>query len=379
MFGYKKNKKQNTIYTGSYVVKDTDNIISIAQSYNVPWKELAEVNNIEPPYILISGETISVPGKNSDVFTEEAPNASNIEPDKHSKEQTNKNNVQAHQSNGVVANNIKTNTTTPHSTKKSTQQQDVITNNKKVVRKVTYASPKNMLHRPSAEPTTQSIDIEWMQDDETAYSEEIQLQKKKINIRLIIISIFIVAIIGIIVWRGAILFLKQKDNKNVSVQTLIEKNEIIEKNKVEKKDIPLNDNDKNKQDNEELIMEGGKDLSQTKDDAKEMSQNEQNKDKQNKENISVGEITIQVLNAGAQTGAAADVTKVFANHGYKILTARNAKNSYKGVVIYYSASNRGNIDIVAREIEQKYGKQKYEESDEVTKKYGADFVVVLGS
>ena len=367
MFGRKKNKKQKNIYTGSYVVKDADNIISIAQSYGISWKELAKVNDIDPPYILISGETISVPGeKNENIDEQETSQISDIQSPEYTKEQVVHQNTQIQQSNNSTVNNMKVNTSKTQSTEKSAQQKDVSLSNKKKVRKVTYASPKNMLHKPSAEPTTQSIDIEWMKDDEAAYSEEIQLQRKKTNIRFIVISILIIILVGFVIWRGTTWFLKQKNNKNVSVQTLIEKNEDTQKDEV-KKDIS---NDKNEED-EELAMKGGEDLSQEKNDKEENQQNEKD--------VSVEEITIQVLNAGAQTGAASDVTKVFANSGYKTSAARNAKNDYKGVVIYYSSDKKDDVDIIAKEVPQKYGTQKYEESDEVTKKYGTDFVVVLGS
>ena len=367
MFGRKKNKKQKNIYTGSYVVKDADNIISIAQSYGISWKELAKVNDIDPPYILISGETISVPGeKNENIDEQETSQISDIQSPEYAKEQAVHQNTQIQQSNNSTVNNMKVNTSKTQSTEKSAQQKDVSLSNKKKVRKVTYASPKNMLHKPSAEPTTQSIDIEWMKDDEAAYSEEIQLQRKKTNIRFIVISILIIILVGFVIWRGTTWFLKQKNNKNVSVQTLIEKNEDTQKDEV-KKDIS---NDKNEED-EELAMKGGEDLSQEK--------NDKEKNQQNEKDVSVEEITIQVLNAGAQTGAASDVTKVFANSGYKTSAARNAKNDYKGVVIYYSSDKKDDVDIIAKEVPQKYGTQKYEESDEVTKKYGTDFVVVLGS
>ncbi len=375
MFGRKKNKKQKNVYTGSYVVKDVDNIISIAQSYGIPWKDLAKVNDIDPPYILISGETISVPGEDGDTDEHEVPQISGITASEHLKKQTDIKNVRTQQSNNVITNDVKSNTSVAQAAKKPVQQKDEALRNKEKVQKITYASPKNMLHKPSAEPTTQSIDIEWMQDDEATYSEEIQLQRKKINTRFIIISVLIIVVVGVIVWRGTTWFLKQKSDKNVSVQTLIEKNENVKKDEV-KKDVS---NDKNKETNEELAMEGGEDLSQEKNNKEESSQKKEEEKQQNEKDVSAGETTVQVLNAGAQIGAASDVTKVFNKSGYKTSTARNAKNDYKGVVIYYSSDKKDNVDIIAKEVPQKYGTQKHEESDEVTKKYGADFVVVLGS
>lgn len=45
----------------SYKVKASDNIITLAQQYNISWKFLAKVNRIKKPYSLISGKTILIP------------------------------------------------------------------------------------------------------------------------------------------------------------------------------------------------------------------------------------------------------------------------------------------------------------------------------
>ena len=382
MFGRKKNKKQNDVYTGLYVVKDVDNIISIAQSYGISWKELAKINNIDPPYILISGETISVPDEKSDVDEREDIQVSNSKSSEDATKPTDVKNARTQESNKKFADGIKSDTqVTQESIKSQTaqkllQQKDIISNTKKKTRKITYASPKNMLHKPSAEPTMQAIDITWMQDDEETYSEEIQLQRKKINIWFIVISILLIIISGSVVWWGVTWFLKQNNNKNVSVQTLIKKNNDVKKNKT--KEIVLDNNestDKNKKEDESIATEGGKDISEIEN----VNKKEDNNGNEQQNEVATEKITVQILNAGAKVGTAGEVTKIFAEKGYKTNTARNAKNDYKGVVIYYSEDNKNNLDIVAKNVAKKYGTQKYEKSDEVAKKYEADFVVVLGS
>ena len=382
MFGHKKNKKQENMYSGSYVVKDVDNIISIAQSYDVPWKELAKVNDIDPPYILISGEVINVPGE--EVVTDEQDGAlvSDVKNFKQTKKQSSMEEVQVQK---TGEGNMKPDTQAAHKSvtmpvdKKLAQQGTVTRDAKKKVRKVTYASPKSMLHKPSAEPTTQSIDIEWMRDDEATYSEETQLQRKRLNTRFIVVSILIVGIMGLVVWWGATWFLGRGDNENISVQSLIEENrdeavdvseEIVSEEVNEKVGDDKDENNDSIIKNEEV--KDAKDESEQK---KEDDKNEQVKESSS----SVAEITVQVLNAGAQVGAAGDVTNIFAKNGYKTVEAQNANNDYKDVVIYYSSNKKNALSDVAKEVAKKYGTQKHEESDEVTKKYGADFVVVLGS
>lgn len=57
---YKKKK-----YSGNgwdeYEVKETDNVMSLAQKYHIPWKFLVKVNRIKKPYFLTAGDIILVP------------------------------------------------------------------------------------------------------------------------------------------------------------------------------------------------------------------------------------------------------------------------------------------------------------------------------
>ncbi len=46
------------------IVSTPLDIVSIAQSYGVPWKKMAKINNLKPPYILKPGDRLKVPYKN---------------------------------------------------------------------------------------------------------------------------------------------------------------------------------------------------------------------------------------------------------------------------------------------------------------------------
>ncbi len=45
-----------------YKVKADETVSSIAENYNIPWKRLAKINKLSPPYNLKPGQTILVPG-----------------------------------------------------------------------------------------------------------------------------------------------------------------------------------------------------------------------------------------------------------------------------------------------------------------------------
>ncbi len=45
-----------------YMVKENDNLISIAADKKISWRKLAKINKLKPPYILKIGTTIHVPG-----------------------------------------------------------------------------------------------------------------------------------------------------------------------------------------------------------------------------------------------------------------------------------------------------------------------------
>jgi len=378
MFGFKK-KKEDKKFTGSYVVKGTDNIISIAQSYGVPWKELASINDIEPPYILISGETISVPGEDEDkeavasegAVAQKQPNGVQ---NKQNGAQQKDGNLTAVQSSkmqnnmGAMTQDKKMQATSIPQELQNSQKSATTQGNSK--RKVTYASPKNMVTKPASEPTTRAIDIEWMKDDEAVYSEDMQTQKKKMNMRFIVMTVLGLVIVGGVVWWGTMWFLNSNNQEDVSIDALIveekqDENIAIESDASEGT-VAMNDS------SQEPVDDVG-DATEENQDGNDSGVEGDVKD------ISSENITVQVLNAGAAVGAAGTVTDEFTQKGYKTTTAQNAQNDYNGVVIYYSADAKENLDAISAAVPEKYGTQKYEESDETTNKYSADFVVVLGS
>ncbi len=50
----------------NYTVEAGDNINSIAREHNVPWKHLAKVNKLQPPFTLEAGDRIKVPPKHDE-------------------------------------------------------------------------------------------------------------------------------------------------------------------------------------------------------------------------------------------------------------------------------------------------------------------------
>ena len=54
-----------------------DDLMSLANQCNVPWKKFARINRISPPYVLIPGQTIKIPPgsitQNNKSFSEEKP------------------------------------------------------------------------------------------------------------------------------------------------------------------------------------------------------------------------------------------------------------------------------------------------------------------
>ncbi|MFA5986966.1 MAG: LysM domain-containing protein [Parcubacteria group bacterium] len=387
MFGFKKNKKDEKQFAGTYTVQDTDNIISIAQAFDVPWKDLAQYNKIDAPYILISGETIHVPGPQPIVAekeNEQEQTTINHESPIHS-------DVDAHKTmasdqeellNAVKKNNptyvskgepIRSMQSTAHMQKDPSIIQRE--NHEPMKRKVTFATPQSMLTQPASEPTTRAIDIEWMRDDEEAYNEEMEFQRKEVNKRLIIIvAVVACAIGGIVVW-GVMQWMQRDTKEKISVETLIE-GDAMQNQSDGNMALPQNDatqsGTSDEQDTKTVVTE-----EQNTDVAKEMQTEQAVQSQENQK--APKDITVQVLNAGGVTGAAAAVSKDFKDKEYMVKAAQNSQNSYSGVIIYYTAEMKDHVDTISQIVAEKYGTQKKEESSDVTGKYKSDIVVVLGT
>lgn len=50
--------------SGTYTVKSGDTLYSIATALNMSWQDIAELNDIEPPYALTVGQELSLPEDN---------------------------------------------------------------------------------------------------------------------------------------------------------------------------------------------------------------------------------------------------------------------------------------------------------------------------
>jgi cytoskeletal protein RodZ len=169
----------------------------------------------------------------------------------------------------------------------------------------------------------------------------------------------IILLVGSCAWWAFAWYSSSKETpETVSVEELIEDSpEVIDDNNV-------NDNSEQESQNNE-------------------QENSENEDKEESQEVEVNqlkpeELTIQVLNAGAPAGVAGSVTAKYKDANYKTNDATNAQNNHEGVVIYYAVDKKEGLTDVVEVLGDTYGTPKQEESDEVTKKYDADFVVVIG-
>ncbi len=376
MFNFRKKKKEENLFTGTYIVQDADNIISIAQKYDIAWKDLAANNKIDPPYILISGETIHVPKEEQasphDMNNDTSDNAESSEEKEDSKvnvsqqEQSINSEQKIYASPIIKSQNIPLaqnpqrlvadmNTDVQQETPVKKQMQTPV--NKKII----YASEESTLIQPSAEPTTRAIDIEWMRDDEAAYIEEMELQEKKLNIRIVSIAIITLCAVSAGIWFGTTKFIEYKKSKSVvSVEKLIKEESVVTEKISEQKQVSEN--------NVEVVGDT------KKDEDVNVTTGEIQK---TQNNIEPKDITIQVLNAGAAVGAAGAVSDIFKEKNYNMKSPQNAKNDYSGVVIYYK-ENKENANTLLALIPEKYSDKKIEESVDITGTYKADYVIVLG-
>lgn len=393
MFNFRKNKNTNTIYTDKYIVQDADNIISIAQKFNVSWKELAKENKIDAPFILISGESISVPAgqvqKNdtkhddaisfvsgttgqgnvpveSKTMSDEGivktggsaagrEHMSSIAPD--ADYAINRDRYVAQSAQGGVDNGIQ----------KDVAQQPASMPMQKKKNTITFASPQSTLVQSASEPTTRAIDIEWMRDDEEAYMEEMQEQQKKVSMRLVIVGIIGVLVVGMGVWAGMTFVLGSNDKETVPVEALIQETP---------QDVhATQDKTTGTEDINEIASQTNDVVSN---DVSAAGSDNTSTNEQSTGSVQPQDVTIQVLNAGGKTGAAGVVTKTFSDKGYKTLAAQNAKNNHTDVTIYYNDAQKDHVAEIALMIPEEYGVQKQESSEDVTKQYDADIVIVLG-
>lgn len=428
MFGLgKKKNKADAIATQDYTVRDGDNIISLAQNYDMPWTALAQLNNIEPPYVLTPGTTVRVPAtpaeadmptdadeaaappspirvigtpqhyttmpessrddsvaipQHSDTIHDVSPS---IAPQRKSSLQAATGaaslsqqtvpspdySVQLPQrgampSDDSVATASAVDTPSPQITQRHpiTPQSDTADNNPN--RTILYASPESMIAQPASEPTTRAIDIEWMRDDEAAYAEEMQRQQKRTS-RWFGMTIFVIVLLLLAAAGLAYVYIVPQATKDkVSLDALIHYN-----------DAPTHD----AQSSEEQPAQPQEDVQQ-----EETATEEQKNDNATAEEptetaatVTPSDVTVQVLNAGGPAGAAGTVTTLLQKQSFTTRTAQNAKNTYTGTVVYYAADKKDAATEVLKHLPATYGTPTVEESADVTTTYSAAVVVVIGA
>lgn len=388
MFNFRKNKKGNEVYGGSYIVQDTDNIISIAQKFNVSWKELAKNNKIEPPYILIKGESISVPLIHNDSEKQSQKNIMSLwqkkdgydridskKDDAVVPETMNDENTGQKDGGDLSTNSSFRNGENAGSFKVESETQKDQNNN--IVRpaqgqinkksNVIFASPQNMLAQSASEPTTRAIDIEWMRDDEEAYMEEMQVQQKKANIHLIAGGFVICVFLIVGGWFGVSYMIKNSRSAKTPVESLLQDDVAAVEIAVKSNDVEIHEED---------VLSNAAQIH-------EESNDHANDDQKNDDNTNVNfqpqDVIVQVLNAGAKTGAAGVVTQIIKKQDYKTLPAQNAKNDHVNVTIYYDEKYAEQAVKVAELVSKEdFGVQKQEISTDIVEQYNAHIVVVLG-
>ena len=56
-------EQQKTVEFDVYTVKRGDTLFNVAATYGISWQTLAQINNLETPYILRTGQRLKIPTK----------------------------------------------------------------------------------------------------------------------------------------------------------------------------------------------------------------------------------------------------------------------------------------------------------------------------
>lgn len=383
MLGFGKKSAPRHEYTAEYVVRDMDNIMSLAQYYGVPWAELAEVNALKPPYVLMPGTTIRVPaepaengiGEDGDIYNTPSsaprtigapqhymatPSSRNATP---SLAQPSDRYITRRKSSLQPVRRDATHTGAPGKEPRAAVPDP--------------AADSATITQPIAEPTTRAIDIEWMRDDEEAYAEEMHKQQKSVNRWFIAVGIGAVVVLIGAIWFATTTVVPEILSERVSVDVLIRRNAPSEPPHSQSTDVATPASEQPDIAQPDIAQPDIAQLPVAQDDA---ATNDATGQKTAADpTVKPADVTVQVLNAGGPTGAAGTATKTLSSAGYAAHAARNAKNPYTGTIIYYAAGKKDAADAVAAALSSAHGAPKFEESSDVTKTYAAMVVVVIGA
>ncbi len=234
-------------------------------------------------------------------------------------------------------------------TKSEYKDQEIKINNNNMKKKYNNAdllkTNPDLLHN-------EEIDVEWLKDEEK-YEDSSKKQAKKINRNILVIGSIIIFLILSVLFVVS----SNKEPKKLNLRdTSID--DLIEKKKYNGED-DITDNHKADGENEN---------------------NESNSKKEIVKSIKNSEISIQILNGGAETGMAGQTTNKLKQEGYKTNDATNAKQNIEDLVVYYPKDNKNKAKQVLKSVLKFFDDYngKLEESNEIPKQYGADTVIVLG-
>ncbi|MCK4635651.1 MAG: LytR C-terminal domain-containing protein [Candidatus Moranbacteria bacterium] len=372
-----------------YKIKQNDNIMSVSYRYGISWKELIYKNKINPPYTLISGNVIMVPPRPKKVFKNTFMQNKNYFENQGKKSVQKKSflnqikvNVKGEDGKNVSqmaeqniserksVNNRESNFR--DSTKSSTVRSTENLNREKSSRNIDL---RNQQQSVNGGVPKRGMDIRWMHEDDDAFDDAMQDEVRAINFKIKIFIVVIIGLLGLVAWWFYQYGMSNELSTNKSsINDLLasdnqEETDNETDNEVEKE---VDENEKTNENDDQSNVDSNNPDSESVEDDNDKAESDAN------DLVIPSEISVQVLNGGAKSGIAGDLTNIFKNKNYQIKTAANANNNVAGVVVYYKSGLDKEVMVLAKNISSGYGEVRLEESDDVAKKYGVDVIVVVG-
>lgn len=404
VFMWRKKENLDNVIDGiswvKYKIKQGDNIMSISYRYGISWKELVYKNKIKAPYTLISGNVIMVPPRPKKVFKntfmQNKNNLDNLMDDREVHKKSFSNGIKVN----VKGDNFEPATQTPVQSQSEKKVINGIHVKQPIVRESVNSSlvqkRDNYRHErmqrtdivndrqqhSNKRRSIKNIDINWMHEDDETFDEAMQDEVRAINFKIKMFVLVIIVFSGLVVWwffnYGIV------DDSSRGTASI---NDLLNVSDEEDSDGDQNNSiESGQQGEKDGVSDGNGDDRNGDDVNNDIQEGEGNSDNiKESANISVNdsikepsEVSVQVLNGGAKSGVAGDLTNILKNKLYQTKSATNANNNVDGVVVYYKSVFKKEAGVLSELVPQVYGAAQLEESDDVAKKYGVDVVVVVG-
>ncbi len=399
-----------------YKVKRGENIINIAYRYGISWKELVYRNDIKPPYTLISGNVIMVPPRPKKVFKntfmQNKNNLDNFEnsdnPDESFYSDQIKINVKSDSDSSYQQE-----AESSHQQKRSVDEigagnfnfddseqinPEINPQVASIRRRKSFSGERtqkvnlkrerqqHFTNTNHKQPPRKDMDIRWMHEDDETFSEAMQDEVKAINFKIKIFVIIIIALVGGVgYWFYEYGMQEEIVKETASINDLLNNSESGEE-EGSTDEINANSDGSNfeadesdemtDEDNNNDTDENNTDLNSDNDEDGVIADNDDND--LNNDITDPSEVSVKVLNGGAKSGVAGDLTNLLKNKLYNTKTAANANNNVAGVVVYYKSGLDKEATELSKIVPQVYGATTLEESDDVVNVYGVDVIVVVG-